>query len=189
MHKTLALGILLLPLLAIYFLANQFYLQGLRTLEKDIAVERQKAARVEALLAREQYYSEKIGKARKRINQQRIFLNSTQSSGASSEIQNSIKRLISKYSRAKILTIKPYPAVSHDGYNEVSVEIRMKDISHEELQKMLHAMETHAPVIVIKELEINQTRLNYKSLVGKLGSSSDLNSTLVASAFFKGETK
>lgn len=183
--KVVAVGILTMMLVMVYLVFSQVYLDGLNTLDQEISLVRKKSAKVKAILDKAPYFKTQIQRAKGSASQNRMFLISKQPSTAISEIQNITKKLISTHTKAKILTIKPYPVVQHDGYSEVSVEIRMKGLNHNELQMMLFGIERHQPLILIKELEINQTRLNYKSLVAKRGKRNDLNSSMVISGYFK----
>jgi hypothetical protein len=183
--KIIALTILGMLLLAVYGLWSRVYLDGLVQMESDIELNRKKAGRVSSILAKEAYYQKQIDESKRSYQKKRIFLQSGQASTASSELQNTVKQLINRYSHANILTIKPYPVVRHDDYSEVSVEIRMKDISHAEIQNVLYRIETQLPLILIKELEIVRAQLQYKALVPKTGYQNDLNLTLVVSGFFR----
>ncbi len=183
--KTIALSILFLLLITAYFLFDNFYLEGLSEIENEISINRKKSGKVDAILSKEQFYQNKINEIRKEYSKNKIFLQSNQSSSASSEIQNLLKRLINTHSSAKILTIKTFPVVEHEGYSEASIEIRMKSINHAGIQKVLYEIESQLPLIIIKELDIIRTQLQYKSLVPKSGGTNDLNINLVVSGFFQ----
>ena len=64
----------------------------------------------------------------------------------------------------------------------------MKDINHSEIQKMLYQIESQLPLIIVNELDVIRTQLQYKALVSKSGDQNDLNITLVVSGYFKDES-
>jgi hypothetical protein len=185
--KIIALTILALLLVISYLLFSNLYLSGLSELKSEIELSRKKTGKVDGILANEKKYQQEINKIKSEYKQSRNFLNSNQPSTASSEVQNKIKRIINSTSRAKIISLKPFPVIQHEGYSEVSVEIRMKDIGHKEIRKMLYAIESQLPLIIIKELDITRTQYSYKSILGAAAKDkNDLNVTLVASGFFRG---
>lgn len=187
--KVIAIFILLALLMLGYILFSNVYLAGLSKIEHEISINRKKSGKVDAILSREKFYQKKISEIRKVYHKNRIFLDSRQPTTASSELQNTVKRLINTQTKAKILTIKTFPVVQHEGFSEVSVEIRLKDINHTEIQKMLYKIESQLPLIMVNELDVIRTQLQYKPLVSKSGDKNDLNITLVASSFFKDEGK
>lgn len=186
--KAIALLILFVLLMMGYLVLTNFYVEGLSQIENEISINRKKSGKVDAILSKEKFYQDKINQIRKEYSKNRIFLQSRQPTSASSEIQNTVKRLINTNTRAKILTIKTFPVIQHEGYSEVSVEIRMKDINHSEIQKMLYQIESQLPLIIVNELDVIRTQLQYKALVSKSGDQNDLNITLVVSGYFKDES-
>jgi hypothetical protein len=171
-----------------YLLFTRLYLSGLDELKSEIQINTRKVEKVDSILANEKIYQKNINEIKNKYKQAGNFLNSNQSSTASSEIQNKIKSIISRNTKAKILTLKPYPVTRHEGYSEVSIEIRMRDIGHEEVKNMLYKIESELPLIIIKELEIGRAQQQYKSILGKTRSNeNDLSITLVASAFYRDE--
>lgn len=184
--KVVALSILVLILSMVFVLVKEVYLESFSQVEADIDLNRKKAGRVASILGREDEYQKAIREYQRGKQSKRIFLKANNASTASSELQNSVKRLISRYSKAKIQTIKPYPVVQHDNYSEVVVEIRMRDITHAEMRDMLFQIESQLPLIMVSELEIVRTQLQYKSLVAKKGPKHALNATLVVNAYFRG---
>ena len=185
LDKAVALSILLLLLLLVYVLFSSFYLDGLREIESETEILRKKTERVDSILAQEKFYQDEIQKVKKKYKQSKNFLNSSQPSTASSEIQNTLKSIISRNTRAKILTVKPFPVVQNDGYSEVSVEIRMKAVNHQEIQKMLYLIENELPLIIIKDIDITRASVAYKSILGQSKDASDMSMTFVASSFFR----
>lgn len=183
--KVVALSILLLLLSMVFVFVKDVYLESFVQVEADIDLNRKKAGRVESILGREKEYRKAIQDYQRDKKSKRIFLQASNASTASSELQNKVKSLISRYTKAKIQTIKPYPVVQHENYSEVSVEIRMRDITHAEMRDMLYQIESQLPLILVSELEIVRTQLQYKSLVAKSGPKHALNSTLVVSAYFR----
>ena len=186
--KAIALLILFVLLMMGYLVLTNFYVKDLSQIENEISINRKKSGKVDAILSKEKFYQDKINQIRKEYSKNRIFLESRQPTSASSEIQNTVKRLINTNTRAKILTIKTFPVIQHEGYSEVSVEIRMKDINHSEIQKMLYQIESQLPLIIVNELDVIRTQLQYKALVSKSGDQNDLNITLVVSGYFKDES-
>lgn len=184
--KIVAIAILLLLLTILFLLFSNVYLVGLNEIQQEIEINRKKTQKVDSILANEKLYQQKINQIKREYRQAKNFLNSTQASTASSEIQNKIKNIISQNTTARILTLKPFPVIRHEGYSEVSVEIRMKDIGHKAIMDMLYKIESELPLIIIKELDVSLIQQQYKSLLGKpVMDGNDLNITLVASGFFR----
>jgi multidrug efflux pump subunit AcrB len=167
-------------------LFSNVYLAGLSELESEMEMQRKKTQKVDAILTKEKFYQSEIGKVERQYKQSKNFLNSDQPSTALSEIQNKLRNIISRNTRAKILTVKPFPVTSHEGYSDVSVEIRMKGVNHKDLQKMLYLIENELPLIIIKDIDITRAAVAYKSILGKKSKdASDLSLTFVASSFFR----
>jgi Tfp pilus assembly protein PilO len=185
LDKAVAVSILVLILLISYMLFSNIYLDGLREIDSEKEILRKKTERVDSILASEKSYQAEIQKVKKKYKQSKNFLNSSQPSTALSEIQNKLKSIISRNTRAKILTVKPFPVVKSDGYSEVSVEIRMKSVNHKEIQKMMYLIENELPLILIKDIDITRSSVAYKSILGKSKDTSDMNITFVASSFFR----
>lgn len=189
LDKVIALSILAVLVLVLLLLFSNVYLDGLSEIDKEAELLRRKTDKVDGILAREKFYQQEIAKVKRQYSQARNFLNSTQPSTASSELQNKLKSIISRNTKAKILTVKPFPVVNSDGYSEVSVEIRMKQASHDDIHKMLYLIEKELPLIIIKDIDIAKTAAAYKSILGKVRDSGDMNMTFVASSFFRDASK
>jgi hypothetical protein len=184
--KAVALSILLLLVSLVLVFITEVYLDHFVQIEEEIDLNRKKAGRVDSILTKEAEYQKAILSYQRNKQSKQIFLKASNASTASSELQNKTKGLISRYTKAKIQTIKPYPVVQHDNYSEVAIEIRMRDITHSEVRDMLFQVESQLPLIMVSELEIVRTQLQYKSLVAKKGPQHSLNATMVLSAFFRG---
>jgi hypothetical protein len=190
LDKIIAISILVVLLLLSYLLFSNVYLAGLNELESEMEIQSRKTQKVDRILAKEKFYQTEISKFERKYKQSKNFLNSDQPSTALSEIQNKLRSIISRNTRAKILTVKPYPVTSHEGYSEVSVEIRMKGVNHQDLQKMLYLIENELPLIIIKDIDITRASVAYKSILGaRSKDASDLSLTFVASSFFREGSK
>lgn len=186
LDKAIAISILVVLLLLSYLLFSNVYLAGLSELDSEMEMQRKKTQKVDGILAKEKFYKNEISEIEKKYKQSKNFLNSDQPSTALSEIQNKLRNIISRNTRAKILTVKPFPVASHEGYSEVSVEIRMKAVNHKDLQKMLYLIENELPLIIIKDIDIARASVAYKSILGKKAKdASDLSLTFVASSYFR----
>lgn len=183
--KILAIAILLALLSAGYFFASHIYLEQLSRLKSEIEFKKKSNAKIDSILAHEKDLKDKIERQRYANKKNVIFLTSSKSTTAASELQNDLKKLIATHSNAKILTIKPYPVVEYEHYSETSLEIRIKDISHEGLHNVLYRIENNAPVLQMKELDIKLTQLRYKSLVEQNSELENLAVTMVVSGFFR----
>jgi hypothetical protein len=186
LDKIIAVSVLVVLLLLSYLLFSNVYLAGLNELASEMEIQKRKSQKVDSILAKEKYYQAEISKIEKKYKQSKNFLNSNQPSTALSEIQNKLRNIISRNTKAKILTVKPFPVTSHEGYSEVSVEIRMKGVNHQDLQKMLYLIENELPLIIIKDIDITRASVAYKSILGSRSKdASDLSLTFVASSFFR----
>ncbi len=183
--KILAIGILLVGLVAGYGFVQYVYLEQLHNINYEIELKKKRNARVDSILASEKYFREIISQQKSINNKNKIFLNSKKSATAASELQNYLKRLIARHSKAKILAIKPYPVTNYDDYSETSLEIRIKDIGHKELHKVLFMIESRSPILLIKELDIKRDRLQYKSIVKLKDTAAKLTVTMVVSGFYR----
>ncbi len=183
--RILAIGILLAGLGAGYGFIQYVYLEQLHNFNYEIELKKKRNARVDSILASENDLRSKI-RQQKNINKKnKIFLNSKKPATAASELQNYLKQLISRQSKAKILAIKPYPVTKFDDYSETSLEIRIKDIDHKDLHKVLFMIENRKPVLLIKELDIKLGQLNLKSFVKSSGAAARLSVTMVVSGFYR----
>ena len=183
--KALALGILGIIVIIVIAGVRYLYIDQLAEISKDLELVKVKNARVEQILGNEASLSKQFDTQRRLINREKLFLNGRSSEAASSELQNGLKRLITTHSRSKIQTIKPIPAVKMDDYSELSLEIRVRDLDHKGLQNLLYQIEAHSPVLVIKELDLKRTQLNYRPLVKQAGKKSGLEATFVVSGYFR----
>ncbi len=186
LDKALAIGILLFVLVAGLVFAKYIYLNQITTFVDEIEFGKKKSAKVNTILADEKNLQRQIHQKKSQFKKDRIFLTNTNPANAASELQNYIKRLIATQSRAKILTIKPYPVLAHDDYYETSLEIRLKGIGHKDIQKILYMIESRSPVLLVKEIDIRRPQLQYKSLVPKETKEINFGVTMVVSGFFRG---
>jgi len=183
--RVLALGILLISLTGGYIFTKYVYLDQLLNFSYEMELMKKKNAKIDSILAEEKDLRDKITQQKYKNDKNKIFLNSNKSSTAASELQNYLKKLIAKNSKAKILAIKPFPIMEYDNYSEASLEIRIKDIVHKELHKVLFMIESKSPVLLIKELDIKRTQLQYKSLVNSKEKQPRLDVIIVVSGFFR----
>lgn len=184
-EKFLAVSILLVLFLFAFFIFDKFYIDHLISAQQQIELKQKKLVKVNSILAKEKELNKLIKQKNIKSQKNRLFLKNNIPSTASSELQNKLKKLIVAQSRARILTIKPYPVVEHDNYSETTLEIRMKDLKHQEIQKILYLIESEMPVLLIKELDIKRTQLRFKSVVKPKSNEEKLEVILVVSGFFK----
>jgi len=190
--RVLAVSILLVGLIAGYVFIKYVYLEQLINLNHEMELMKKKNAKINSILASEKSLRDKIQQQKNTNNNNKVFLNSEKPPTAASELQNYLKKLIARNSKAKILAIKPYPVLKYDNYSETSLEIRLKDIGHKELYKILFFIESKSPVLLIKELDIKRNQLKYKSIVSSKDNQPKLDVTIVVSGFFRelpGEVK
>lgn len=178
--------VILLGLIAGGFVFFRYaYFEQVVDLHHDIEMKKRKNAKIDSILAREKELRIKINQKKSNIRSNRIFLSSGKSATAISELQNTVKTLISKNSKARIQTIKPFPVLKYDDYSEASLEIRIKDISHLGLQRVLYAIETHSPVLLINELNIKVAQLRYSTLVDESDEQKKMAVTMVVIGHFR----
>ncbi len=183
--KALALGFLLVILIAGFGFIQYVYVEKLRDFDLTLELKKKKSAKIDSILANESELREKIKQQNDINNRNKIFLNSKKPATAASELQNFLKTLISRQSKAKIIAIKPYPVTKYDNYSETSLEIRIKDINHQDLHKVLFMIENRSPALLIKELDIKRDQLQYKSVVESKDAAAKLNVTMVVSGFYR----
>ena len=183
--KFLALGLLLTCLTTVYLFAKYVYLDQLEILGSEIELKKKKNAKIDSILVDEKTLRTRIRQQQNLIRKNNIFLNSSDSTAAASELQNYIKKLIATNSKAKIQTIKPFPVFEHGNYSEASLEIRIRDIGHQGLQRILYMIENKSPVLLIKELDIKQTQLHFKSVVKPKDKEEKVSVTVVVSGFYR----
>ena len=183
--KILAVMLLLAGLVGGYLLVKHVYLEQMVKLSHEIELQKRKNAKVDSILAGERELRIKINEQKSNIRRNKIFLSGRKSATAVSELQNKIKNLVSKNSKGKIQTIKPYPVLIYDDYSEASLEIRIKDISHQGLHRVLYEIESHSPVLLINELDIKLSQLRYSALVEEKDENKKLAVTMVVSGFFR----
>ena len=184
--KALAIFLLLAVVMGAYLLADRVYLSGLDQIKNEIEQKQRKSQKIVSILQKENEINAVIAQRQKSEKKQNIFLVSDKASTASSELQNKLKRLISTYSNAKILTIKPYPAVEHDRYMETSIEVRMRGVKHNELKNILYQVESGFPLLMINRLDIKRSQLRYKPIIKMDNRADKLEVILVVSGFFQG---
>jgi hypothetical protein len=178
--------VILLGLIAGGFVFFRYaYFEQVVDLHHEIEMKKRKNAKIDSILAREMELRIKINQKKSNIRSNRIFLSSGKSATAISELQNTVKTLISKNSKARIQTIKPFPVLKYDDYSEASLEIRIKDISHQGLQRVLYAIETHSPVLLINELNIKVAQLRYSTLVDENDEQKKMAVTMVVIGHFR----
>ena len=164
-------------------LFNAFYLSPLTGFVAERERETAKRQRVERILRQESAVRQQMAEFRRRTSEQ-LFLASNKASAASSELQNLVKRLIESQTRSSILSLKPYPVEGHEGYNEVTIEVRVRGLGHEGLKRVLYGMESSRPLLQIRKLDIKRPSVNYSSVhTGE--ADNQLGAVFVISAFFR----
>lgn len=183
--RILAVGLLLLVISGAYLLVQHVYLAQIKSLNSEIEFMKKKNAKIDSILSEEEDLDRKIKSRKKLSGKNKIFLVSSKHATAASELQNFLKRVIATHSKGKILTIKPYPVIEHDNYSEASLEIRIRGIGHQGLHKILYQIETNAPILVMKELDIKLNKLTYATLVKSKTEDQQLSVTMVVSGFYR----
>lgn len=183
--KLLAVGLLLVVLAATYGFARFVYLEEIVSLNKEIDLRKRKNAKIESILGNEREIRASINREKSTIRKNRIFLKGRKPATAVSELQNYVKNLVTRHSGAKIQTMKPYPVIAHDNYSEASVEVRIRNLGHEGLQKLLFMFEGQAPVLLLKEMDIKLAQNRYSAIVKPGDEPKKLVVTIVVSGFFR----
>lgn len=186
LDKALAIGILLICLLSGFMFFKYVYINQIAVLIDEIEFTKKKTAKVNSIISNEKKLRQKIKIQKSNIQKNNIFLTNNDPATAASELQNYLKKLVATHSKAKILAIKPYPVLAHDEFFETTLEIRIKDISHKEIQKIIYFIEKRTPVLLLKELDIKRTQLRYKALVNSEKKQINLGLIMVVSGFFRG---
>jgi len=181
-EKALALGLLFVALLLLYWLVFDLYLGYLSDQKSEYHYKKDEVGRIQSILSQETEWQVLIQKNSKKAQNQQLFLRSQKASAAASELQNRLKGLIKRHSKARIQTIKDNPIVKKEGYTELSVQMRMRSITHEEIKKILYFIESAKPILRIKKLDVKRQQLSYKRLVAQ---KPILEMTIVVSGFFK----
>lgn len=176
---------LLVVIAALSLVFNQFYIQQLVEQKNVLQQSRKKTEKVKMILTQENNLKKQISSFNKTKSKNKAFLTSNSPSTAASELQNVLKRLIATYSNSRILTMKPFPVVEHKDFSEASLEIRIKDIGHNGLKNVLYRIENHAPVMLVKELDIKRTQYRFKSVVKNQIKKDKLEAVIVVSGFYR----
>jgi hypothetical protein len=183
--KILALALLVVVLSGAYTFARFVYFEGLVSFNHEIELRKRKNAKIDSILTNEEQIRANIKEQKGIISANRAFLNGQKSATAVSELQNYVKQLIRDHSNAKIQAIKPYPAVRHKNYTEASLEVRVKNIGHKDLHKVLYMFESKSPILLVKELDIRYSRKNYSKIIETGEELKSLVVTIVVSGFFR----
>jgi hypothetical protein len=185
--RIFAVLILLVLLAGAYAMVRNYYLEQLTALHQELTLSKKKHAKIDAILVNEKHLGNQIRQFKGQVQKNRLFLNQDNPATAASELQNHVRKLISSNSRAKISAIKPYPAKVYDNYSETSFEIYLLDVSHSDLYRLLHSIESSVPIVLVRELEITVTRRRYKSIAKADEDPANMKVTLVVSGFFRGQ--
>lgn len=183
--KLLAILLLLAVLAAGYGFVRFIYLEELTGLFNELDLKKRKNAKIDSILANEKEIRARIKKQKSILARNRIFLGGRNPATAISELENYVKKLVTRHSDAKIQTIKPYPVEKFDDYAEASLEVRIREIGHQGLHKVLYQFESNSPVLLIKELDIRWAQIRYSELIASGEEQKKLAVTLVVSGFFR----
>ena len=186
LDKVLAIGILVLFLSACFVFFNYLYLNQIQNSVKQIEFSKKKNAKIGTILTQQKQLQKEINQRRISIKSNRIFLINHNPANAASELQNYLKKLVATHSNAKILSIKPYPVLEHDGFYETSLELRLKGVEHKEIQKILYMIESRSPVVLVKEIDIKRAQIRFKTVLKQDKKKNVLGVNMVVSAFFRG---
>ena len=184
MQKLLAWTLLGAVLAAVAAVFARFYVEPLAGYMRDQEREIEKRRRVQGILSQEPVINRRMTEFRARTRDV-LFLSSGKSTAASSELQNLVKRMIKSQTRSSILSLKPYPVKSLDGYFEVTIEVRVKGLGHEGLKRVLYGMESSRPLLRVRKIDIKRPVLRYKSIVGSSETDNQLGVVIVVSAYFR----
>ena len=187
--KALAILLLLLVIFSGFFLFNYVYLNQITTYINEIELGQKKYAKINSIISNQKEFDRTLKQEKSKLHKNLIFLKNSNPATAASELQNYVKRIIAANSKAKVLTIKPYPVVDHDDYFETSLEIRLKAVSHNELQKLLYRIESNKPLLLVREVDVKRNRILFKSLIKNKDEKIQLNVNLIISGFFKGASQ
>ncbi len=183
--RILALLILAALLAGGYALARYVYVEQLVAMNNELENARKKQSRINSILASEKEFKEKIQEFQNRVQSDQLFLNNRNAATAASELQNYVKKLVGRHSKAKISSIKPYPVKAYDEYSETSLEISLLGVSHDGLHALLYAIENNSPVVLVREIEVMLSRKRYRPMVKDQPTVTRMVATLVVSGFFR----
>ncbi len=183
--KALALLLLVLLTFSVLFFFKYVYLSQITDFISEIELGQRKNAKVDSIISSQKELDRTIKQKKSQLQKNRIFLKNTNPATAASELQNYVKRIIAANSKAKVLTIKPYPVIDHNDYFETSLEIRLKDVGHTELLKLLYRLESKSPVLLVREISVKRNKLNYTPMIKNTEKKIDLNVNLIISGFFR----
>ncbi len=182
-QKTIAWMLLAFVVIAVLSLFKGFYLTPLYELVDQREQEMAKRKRVERILSQEAAVRGQKAEFQRKTRD-RLFLASSKATAASSELQNLVKRLLESQTRSSIVSLKPYPVESRQGYHEVTIEVRVRGLAHEGLKRVLYGMESSRPLLLIDKLDIKRPVVRYSS-VNTEEQDNQLSAVLVISAFFR----
>ncbi len=183
--RMLALLILAALLVGGYALARYVYVERLVAMDHELENAKKRQSRINSILASEKEFKKRIMELQKRVQSNQLFLNNSNAATAASELQNYLKQLVGRYSKAKISSIKPYPVKAYEEYSETSLEISLLGVSHDGLHALLYAIENNSPVVLVREIEVMLSRKRYRPMVKDEPSKTRMIATLVVSGFFR----
>jgi|GEM_PF-1082212 len=185
LQRLVAWGGVLLIVLVLYLFFQSLYLSPLKEWAADIERQQLRTRRVSDILASEDAIRAAYERSR-RQGMSRMFLDAQKPETAATELQNRIKALIESQTRAKVISIKPLPASHREGYSRISLEFRVKGMSHAGLLRSLHAIESSMPLLIIRSITVNRAVLRYKSVVSSKQAGSRLAVGFRVDAYFRG---
>ena len=152
-EKILALGILLIALLFMFFLLVEPYISLLKASEEHVGAAAFRLHQANKVISKKGFYENEVDRLESLYSEQTVYLNSTKSSLATAEIQQIFKR-ISARSDAELLSSQAIISESVEE-NRVALSVRVKaDIFS--LQKLLYALESGVPNLFVDTIQINR---------------------------------
>jgi hypothetical protein len=182
-QRSLAWSVLMVLLAVLASLFMNLYLQPLQTQLHQWQQRSEKGRRIAVILEQEPAVRD-WQRRYQVLGLDRLFLPERSASRAASALQNRVKRLVSSQSGAKIQAIKPYPVEMKSGYAEISLEIRIRDLSHAGLERVLRGIESSLPALVIRQVSIKRPVSRYEPMVRPDRRDNRLAVTLVVGGFF-----
>jgi hypothetical protein len=152
-ERVLAIGILFIALLVVYFLLIEPYVSLLNDSKESSESSAFQLSQANKVVSKKAFYIGEIERLESLYNEQTVYLNSTKPALATAEIQQILKRISAK-SKAELLSSQAISSESSE-LNRVGLSVRVKtDIFS--LQKLLYDLESGVPNLFVDKIQISR---------------------------------
>lgn len=158
-NRLTAILILVIALLLIYLLCFHWFIVRHIEYGSDISDLSAQLGRYQRVASQQSLYEEKLANLQNRKTDENLFLDGNDFNQAAAEMSERLSQMVSTQAEdsCQIVSRQPVRPRVQERFEKVTVNARMR-CSVEDLQKILHTLESSVPLVIVDEMTVIKPR-------------------------------